>query len=110
MPQKMKDPETWTPLMRKRWDERGTFPHCDHRVLHSPGTCEVCDEHAADLQAERKRLGIPFTDELPDDAPLLGLVGRTAGSSRKWGGNRPSRPGGPLDGLGYPSAGATDAP
>ena len=39
-----------------------TYPHCDWRVLHSPGTCQYCDMHP-DWQAERMSAGVLFTDD-----------------------------------------------
>ena len=63
-------------------------PHCDGRVLHSPGLCPYCDNYPDD-QHKRLDNDIPFTDQLKDDEPLLPGEDRTAGSSRSWPGNRP---------------------
>ena len=43
------------------WD--GRFPHCDHRIVHKPGECEICDEYAPLLQYIRQIWGINFTGE-----------------------------------------------
>lgn len=69
--------------------ERRTYPHCDPRVLHSPGECVFCDDHAADLQAERIAKGINFTGHFDEDKePCPAWVARGAGS-QVWGGNIP---------------------
>lgn len=58
-------------------------PHCDARVLHSPGLCTFCDE-AESLQDYRKRLNLKFTDELQANEPLLPGEDRTKGSAEGW--------------------------
>lgn len=48
-----------TPEEKRKWD--GVFPHCDGRVVHKPGECAVCDEHAGGLQYLRQMWGINYT-------------------------------------------------
>jgi hypothetical protein len=62
-------------------------PHCDPRVLHSPGKCEFCDE-AEVLQIYRTQLGLKYTDELQANDALLPGEDRTRASAEAWGGNR----------------------
>ena len=38
----------------------GVMPHCDPRILHSPGECEFCDMHP-DMQLKRSNDGVNFT-------------------------------------------------
>lgn len=45
-------------------ENRAPFPHCDHRVLHRPKSCTVCD-HYPDLQQLRMMWQIAFTGEQP---------------------------------------------
>jgi hypothetical protein len=67
----------------------GTFPHCDHRLLHSPGNCTYCDAHP-EWQALRIVLGINFTGETdPEKLPCPGAMTRSAERAHQWGGNRP---------------------
>lgn len=40
-------------------------PHRDARVLHAPGECRFCDNHA-DWQALRQMWGICFTGYTPE--------------------------------------------
>lgn len=70
------------------------FPHCDPRVLHKPGECSTCDEHAADLQELRKVWGINFTNhhELHDEHNIIMLpcpaeVARPLSIINRWFGN-----------------------
>jgi hypothetical protein len=44
--------------------ELAQFPHCDQRVLHSPGECEYCDRHP-EWQALREAWGIAYTGHAP---------------------------------------------
>ncbi len=67
---------------------KAKYPHCDHRVLHSPGICVYCDKYPEE-QEERKRDNIPFTDELTLDTPLLPGEDRARRSAEKWPGNGP---------------------
>ena len=39
---------------------RAVMPHCDNKILHAPGECEVCDKYS-DWQEARKNMGINFT-------------------------------------------------
>lgn len=66
-------------------------PHCDMRVLHSPGSCEYCDKYP-ERQAIREANLIMFTD---DDPRLKqgwtlcpALAERGVDSVNAWGGNR----------------------
>lgn len=67
------------------WDS--AFPHCDSRVLHSPGTCGYCDK-VKPLQDYRKMCGLPFTDDLQATDALLPGENRTRASAEAWGGNQ----------------------
>lgn len=69
------------------WD--AALPHCDERVLHSPGICIHCDTMPA-LQQYRRGLGLPFTDDLQANDPLLPGENRSRASAEIWGGNRRS--------------------
>ena len=69
------------------WLVDNTIPHCDPRVLHSPGTCEACDT-APELQQYREMLGLQYTDELQANDALLPGQTRTRASAERWGGNR----------------------
>lgn len=71
-----------------------TYPHCDARVLHKKGECQVCDEHAADLQEIRLVWGINFTNhhDLADKngvtmLPCPAEVARPLVTINRWGGN-----------------------
>jgi hypothetical protein len=77
-----------------------TYPHCDPAVIHSPGTCDVCDEYASDLQEIRKVWHIAFTGEEPKEIEFYGRkarqmpcpssIFRSAEVAHIWYGNRPS--------------------
>lgn len=70
------------------WAAEGhLFPHCDERVLHSPGLCEFCDK-AEVLQKYRQMLNLSYTDELQANDPLLPGEDRSRASADAWGGNR----------------------
>jgi hypothetical protein len=72
----------------------GQFPHCDHRLLHSPSTCTYCDAHP-EWQALRIAWGINFTGENdPNKAPCPGSRFRPAEQAAQWHGNRAVRPDG----------------
>lgn len=62
-------------------------PHCDPRVLHSPGKCPYCDS-AKVLQLMRQAYKLPFTDELQATDPLLPGADRSRGSADRWAGNQ----------------------
>lgn len=69
----------------------GQFPHCDHRVLHRPGSCEFCDLHP-EWQAIRVAMAINFTGESdPKKDPCPSVKFRPVQVSHAWGGNRPDR-------------------
>ena len=67
-----------------------TFPHCDPRVVHEPGTCDVC--HESGLQYVREIWGIAYTGK-----PVVGLIGCPAEARRslenieRWPHNRPDK-------------------
>lgn len=44
-----------------------TYPHCDWRVLHSPGSCVYCDCHP-DWQRARTEGRVLFTDDPRNEA------------------------------------------
>ena len=52
-------PSKQTPEGGWKWD--GRFPHCDHRIVHKPGECAVCDEYAPMLQYLRHMWNINYT-------------------------------------------------
>lgn len=69
------------------------FPHCDARILHSPGECEHCDGHP-DWQRLRAVWGIAYTGHDPDpelqELPCPADFRRPPGGEsdhRRWGGN-----------------------
>lgn len=66
------------------------FPHCDSRVLHSPGVCVYCDQ-VKPLQEYRKMCGLPFSDELQANDALLPGETRNVASAHAWGGNQPRK-------------------
>lgn len=63
------------------------YPHCDERVLHSPGTCRFCDM-TPELQQYREMCGLPYTDFLQAKDALLPGETRTRASAEAWGGNK----------------------
>ncbi len=67
-----------------------TWPHCDPRVLHAPGTCEVCDEDPY-LQEIRKVWSIAFSGEEAEEnqLPCPSTLFRTENHINAWYGNRP---------------------
>jgi hypothetical protein len=69
---------------------KGSFPHCDWRVLHAPDECEFCDDHP-DWQAERVAKGYAFTGHSSSELlPCPADEARPPGGSadhRRWGGN-----------------------
>ena len=63
------------------------FPHCDQRILHSPGTCTYCDVHP-DWQALRVAWGIAFTGWTPEGTELPCPADHARGDNHKlWHGN-----------------------
>lgn len=74
------------------------YPHCDPRILHAPGTCDVCDMHP-DWQELREHWQIAFTGQTPkplaepswsSEGPVLPCpADLIRGKSHAiWGGNR----------------------
>lgn len=77
-----------TAIVERYVAEKGwAYPHCEPRVLHSPGGCWACDG-APELQALRQEFEVPFTDELEPGDPLLPWADRTKESAEQWPGNR----------------------
>jgi hypothetical protein len=66
------------------------MPHCDPRVLHSPGACVYCDE-VPHLQQFREMTGLRFTDKLHAKDALLPGQDRSRASAEAWGGNQPGK-------------------
>lgn len=77
--------------------KRAFAPHCDNRVLHSPGECQYCDMYP-DWQEARQSMGIAFTGKAPTDfqSPCPSDFHRGTGGAHVWGGNTP-RPAGAGD-------------
>lgn len=68
------------------------YPHCDPRVLHAPGECEICDEHCKEWQELRSTWGIAFTGHEPRNGEFPDPATRARGNPHVWGGNRPWKP------------------
>ncbi len=69
------------------------FPHCDQRILHAVGECEVCNTYASDLQEIRDAWQINFSGH-DDEGKLLRCpadVARGSDAYNRWGGNVPVR-------------------
>lgn len=68
------------------------FPHCDSRILHAPGECEVCDMHP-EWQALRLVWRIAFTGWTPEmgDLPCPANSARGEDVDKQWPGNVPLR-------------------
>jgi len=68
-------------------------PHCDQKVLHAPGECQICDTYAPDAQKYRQWWGICFTGHKPDGVETMILCpsewGRNLETINLWPGNRP---------------------
>lgn len=65
------------------------FPHCDAKILHSPGVCVYCDEHP-DWQAYRLAAGVNFSDtDDPQLAPCPSTHFRSGEIRDRWYGNVP---------------------
>ena len=65
------------------------FPHCDQRILHAPGECEVCDLHPI-WQDLRIAWGVAFTGYTPEGTELPCPADYARGDNHtKWGGNKP---------------------
>jgi hypothetical protein len=85
---------------------RMQYPHCDWRILHSPGVCQYCDAHAA-WQQERIAAKVLFTDDVKnteliehylqtgaypsDERPCPAQQARGS-NCQVWGGNVPRPP------------------
>lgn len=66
---------------------RAHAPHCDQRVLHSPGTCWACDGYP-DWQWARTIQKINFTDEEdPTKGPCPARLERPLDVINRWHGN-----------------------
>jgi len=68
------------------WEDMGTLPHCDARVLHSPEDCIYCAKRV-DLQEERVLLGISNTGKTNRAWPCPADKARSAESLNGWHGN-----------------------
>jgi hypothetical protein len=70
-----------------------TMPHCDSRVLHTPGECAFCDQYPA-WQEYRQVMGIAFTghEPRPDELPCPSTLRRSMEDIQAWSGNRPKPP------------------
>jgi len=80
--------------MHEGWTWDGRYPHCDARIVHKPGACVVCDEHASMLQEIRRIWGINFTGEhvieTENGTPMLPCpaeVARPLDVINRWSGN-----------------------
>lgn len=63
-------------------------PHCDSRILHAPGECEVCD-HFPGWQDLRMLWGIAFTGYTAEGKELPCPADYARGESHKlWPNNR----------------------
>ena len=71
---------------------RAKMPHCDTTVLHSPLTCQYCDQYP-DRQWERIKHGINFTGENDAKKAPCPSSHRSLAHVEAWPGNRPE----PLD-------------
>lgn len=66
-----------------------TYPHCDPRVLHSPGQCIYCDEHK-DWQEKRIADKVNFTGQNFEGLSLCPADrARGIGLAHQWEGNQP---------------------
>lgn len=62
------------------------FPHCDARILHSPGACVYCDDHP-DWQQLRITWGINFTSESEPGLHPCPADAARGDNHMEWGGN-----------------------
>lgn len=68
------------------------FPHCDPRILHAPGECEVCDKHF-EWQQLRNMWGIAFTGYEPEGIELPCPADHARGDQHtQWEGNQALKP------------------
>lgn len=66
-------------------------PHCDAKVLHAPGECDICDRYSG-RQRVRRHYGICFTGHEPDETnpiPCPSTQTRSVETINRWPGNRP---------------------
>jgi hypothetical protein len=68
------------------WDDLGTLPHCDARVLHLPEECTYCADRV-DLQEERVELGVSNTGVTNRAWPCPADKARSSDSLNGWYGN-----------------------
>jgi hypothetical protein len=65
------------------------YPHCDQRVLHSPGQCTYCDMYPAKQQS-RIEQKVNFTGQAFEGlSPCPADLARGIGQAHGWVGNRP---------------------
>lgn len=68
---------------------RAKFPHCDSRVLHTPGQCIYCDMYS-ELQQSRIEQKVNFTGQAFEGlSPCPADAARGIGQAHVWPGNRP---------------------
>lgn len=76
--------------------ERAYMPHCDSRILHSPGACEYCDQYP-EWQQARVVWRMNFSDTSdPELLPCPSTTTRSAAVRDLWGGNK-AKPAGQVD-------------
>ena len=66
------------------------MPHCDPRVLHKPGECNICDTFP-ELQTARKKMMINFTGYKEEGFGPCPADATRPNSHHLWPGNRPRR-------------------
>lgn len=70
-----------------------SFPHCDPRILHTPGNCTICDGFVCSQEA-RIAMKVAFTDTPPRVVlaqklmPCPAITARGPDSVNHWPGNR----------------------
>jgi len=65
-------------------------PHCDQNILHSPKSCDFCDQFSA-RQEQRISDGVNFTgDKDPNKAPCPSEALRPTYVAHRWVGNQPT--------------------
>lgn len=75
-------------MFEERYPEM--VPHCDPRILHAPGECNICDKYPS-LQKARRKMMINFTGQNePNFGPCPADATRP-GTHSLWPGNRPWR-------------------
>lgn len=74
------------------YDEEFMFPHCDSRILHSPGACVYCDKYP-NRQQDRIDSNTNFSNESdPNKLPCPSTYLRSAEVRDRWSGNRAQPP------------------